>query len=68
MRIKETVERDCCQARDLLPIAGTPMIGNNPAYMFCKHCGRHHYFERYNDGIDSNSRAYASLKLPWEVR
>ena len=35
MKIKETIERDCCQPQDLRPYKG---VGTAKA--FCQHCGQ----------------------------
>ncbi len=60
MRIKETVERDCCQRIDLFPVFGTRYINTSPKYVFCKHCGQHHI-------VDPIDHVYLKLKQPWEL-
>ena len=39
MKIKETIERECCQNTDLLPYKGEIPFGNIK-YSFCKYCGQ----------------------------
>lgn len=43
MKIKETVERECCQPRDLKPFKGLVTKALNSSrkdLFFCVHCGR----------------------------
>lgn len=68
MKIQETIERDCCQSRDLKPLPGSAKIGMDWKYKFCIYCGRHHEYTYYNDGVDSNSRAYIPMLWPWETK
>ncbi len=66
MKIKVTIERDCC-ARDDLVILGTGetrAIGHD--YWFCKFCGRHWTTESIADGSGYNSTVMKKLPWPWE--
>lgn len=39
MRIKEIIERECCEPRDLSPYHGM-LKGTKPeSFSFCRHCG-----------------------------
>ena len=62
MKIKEVIERECCQNRDLKVITGHPV---GCPYYFCVHCGKHWHYERYMDAAGSPDSRLTSLPLPW---
>ena len=68
MLIKETIERRCCQQKDLKPIEGTPAAGLDPKYKFCVHCGRHHVGETERDAAGSSDWTYRPMRLPLETK
>lgn len=64
MLIKETVERECCQPGDLLPVLARPYTP--PAYhpyYFCKHCGR--WWKEVGRMGPAGSTDYNVEPLPW---
>lgn len=65
LKIKETVERECCQTRDLRPIHGSPIVGRIPKYMFCVHCGRQHEMHTFTDAAGSSDWEYRPRLNPW---
>ena len=61
MKIKETIERECCDPKkDLHSLSEFPQ---GRPYYFCKHCGRH-----WEDtgGTEPESIGLRSLPFPWE--
>ena len=51
MKIKETVERECCQRADLKPFLGRmAKFSEADKPMFCKHCGQIHLLKRRFEG------------------
>lgn len=61
MKIKETIERECCDAnRDLKRLLGSP---TGRPYYFCVHCGGH--FEDQG-GSEPESPGIQPLPWPWE--
>jgi hypothetical protein len=45
MKIKETIERECCERKDL-----KPTIAYNKKWQFCVHCGQLWRWDREFDG------------------
>jgi hypothetical protein len=68
MKIKEVLERDCCQTRDLRPVEGSPLWGRQPTHQFCVHCGRRHRLETFMDPAGSRDWEYRLLKDDWEQK
>lgn len=62
MKIKETVERDCCMTRDLKNLPHAFQV----RYMFCIHCGRHWTDERFCDAAGSMDTRLVPCPWPWE--
>lgn len=61
MKIKQTIERECCNVRDdLVRLVGSPC---GRRYYFCKHCGRH--FEDHG-GSEPEAKGIQPLPWPWE--
>lgn len=50
MKIKETIERECCQSQDLKPYKGDKSF--NPQFKFCVHCGQKFELTRKYNGYD----------------
>lgn len=65
MKIKETIERECCQVKDLRAPQGTPLIGKNPEFTYCIHCGKFFQYDN-SDGIETNF-TYQSRGYCWEI-
>ena len=65
MKIKETVERDCCQPRDLKPVEGSPKRGRDYVYVFCIHCGHQHTIATFMDAAGSSDWEYRKVAVPW---
>lgn len=65
MKITETIERECCQSKDLKPMAGVyqRIIGMGPTWKFCVHCGRAHALRKDQDG----DHVYVGQPWPWEA-
>lgn len=53
MIIKETIERECCQPKDLKPYKGP----RTDTIYFCQYCGSHYTEERVPDGAGSMENA-----------
>jgi hypothetical protein len=63
MKVKETVERECCDPRkDIVAVPGHP---KGQWLGFCKHCGRHWEEESEWDGVESASNM-KRIPFPWE--
>ena len=60
MKIKETIERECCQYYDMKILSDGKAKGD---YRFCKHCGR--YWRHYRKLDDMNADFYPE-PWPWE--
>lgn len=65
MKIKETIERDCCDTRKDLVFMKKDQ--HHTEYFFCKFCGRHWETERYMDAAGSSDTRLIPIKWPWEV-
>lgn len=67
MKIKETIERECCKPQDLRPVHGTPMSRiSQPEYVFCIHCGRHLRQVQVRDD-DGPNWEYRPWPMPWNL-
>lgn len=66
MKITETINRDCCQQRDLRPVEGTKRIHGHDEFMFCVHCGRYHEAYRVSDAAGGYDTEYRKCAPPWE--
>jgi len=61
MKIKETIERECCEGKDLVPMPDQPTPKR--IYFFCKYCGRHW---RDNGPLEPNGGGgIEAIKSPW---
>lgn len=60
MKIKVTIERDCCDVRDdLVPFTGqTPVITKQLKPKFCKHCGQLWILESFTDAAGDTDTEY----------
>ena len=56
MKITETITRECCTAKDLVPL-------QERHYYACKHCHRHF---RDEGGSEPEARGMVPLPWPWE--
>jgi len=66
MKIKETIERDCCHpSKDLKPLLG-PNKPNGQSWLFCTYCGRHWYDYGMGREPDSTPQGLEPLTWPWE--
>lgn len=65
MKIKVTEERDCCQAKDLKPIDGSPKFGHNVQFKFCLHCGKRHEFHSFTDPAGGSDWEYLPMVETW---
>ena len=68
MKIKVTKERECCQQEDLKTIEGSPKYGRHSEWVFCVHCGAHHYYESFMDAAGSMDWTYIKALPPWEPK
>lgn len=60
MKIKETIERECCTGIDLKPFGVQP--NPSPDFMFCKYCGKTFQLSEGGD-----MKLYKPLGFPWEL-
>lgn len=58
MKIKETIERFCCQYRDLKAVEGSHLIGRDVEFKFCIHCGARHKYTGFMDAAGSRDWEY----------
>lgn len=59
MKIKVTIERDCCdQQEDLQTYRGSSAIPEVLRPKFCKHCGQLWYLNRYTDAAGDSDDEY----------
>lgn len=65
MKVTETIERECCQRKDLKPVAGTPKFGSDPEFVFCVHCGSHLQVHTFMDAAGSKDWEYRKVKPLW---
>jgi hypothetical protein len=62
MKIKVTIERDCCHpAEDLQTYRGSSDIPEVLRPKFCKHCGQLWYLRRFTDAAGSGDSEYVRL-------
>ena len=66
MKIKVTIERDCCEREDFVSYAGH---GDIPVILkpkFCKHCGQLWVLESYTDAAGDRDTQYVRFipRLP----
>lgn len=56
VKIKETIERDCCQSKDLKTCHTQmkPAPGGKGTVTFCTHCGQLWIWDRLPGDMDSN--------------
>lgn len=65
-KIVESIERNCCQYRDLRPVCDSKVLfrsGLKNVYdiMQCKYCGDIHKYYRYMDAAGSMDWEYRNL-------
>ena len=60
MKIKETIERDCCHQKDLKPYQG--QFTYDTKIYFCQYCGEHWFYERKMDAAGSMDSDLVRLK------
>jgi hypothetical protein len=65
VKIKETIERECCQQKDRRPVEGTPKKGADPEWMFCIHCGAHYKLGTERDAAGGSDTVYRRQPSPW---
>lgn len=66
MKIKETVERDCCYQKDLKPYQG--QFTYDTKIYFCQYCGEHWFYERKMDAAGSMDSDLVRLKYVDKVK
>lgn len=67
MKVTETRTRECCQDRDLRPVAGGPRVGVLAKVKFCQHCGRRHEYAAFTDAAGSMDWHYIPVRDRWEA-
>ena len=67
MKIKETIERECCEWKDLRPVQGCDKIGTQLEIMFCIHCGAYHRYNSYMNAAGSTDWQYKKIVLPYKT-
>lgn len=65
MKITETINRECCQQKDMRPVDGTPKVGTYPEWTFCIHCGHYHEAMRVTDPAGGIETEYRKRPAPW---
>ena len=66
MKIKETIERECCHpSRDLMAFA--EHCAEAGKYRWCKHCGRWWTTERRMDAAGGMDSELVKMPWPWEA-
>lgn len=68
MIIKEVVERECCQSKDLKPVLSSPKYANYYSLMFCIYCGARHKYYTYRDAAGSTDHDYEKVKEEWQPK
>ncbi len=69
MKIKQTIERECCEPADLVLMLGSP---DGQIYRFCKYCGRYWCSDTYLSCSDGNDDKVLTegekrpIPFPWE--
>ena len=58
MKIKETVERDCCAPEDLLWYKGSHNLPLGSKPKFCRHCGQIWILITYTDAAGDTDTDY----------
>ncbi len=68
MKVEIKTIRECCNQReDLLPVENSPRFqGLVPAFVFCKHCGRHWEADSFRDAAGGSDWEYKRMKAPWD--
>lgn len=62
IKIKETIERDCCEQKDLKEYKGRDAHIHNQIF-FCQHCGQLWENEKYTDAAGSTDTRLKPVKL-----
>ena len=68
MKIKETIERECCTYDDLKPYRGVvtsikPELLKNYNLRFCKHCGQIWQSDSESDGAGGRQGCKTKFKI-----
>jgi hypothetical protein len=58
MKITETIDRECCQQKDLKPVIDSKLVGRQREFLFCVHCGARHRYTSYMDAAGSTDWEY----------
>jgi len=58
MKIKVTIERECCEPQDMLPYSGIVQFESGSKPKFCKHCGQLWIAEKYTDAAGDRDVMY----------
>ena len=61
MKIKEVIERECCQEKDLKGVANCTTIGRIPEFVFCIHCGWWHQYKGFMDAAGARDWRYEKV-------
>jgi len=64
VKIRQTVERDCCEPQDIKPYRGETESHSSVTYGFCTHCGQPHRHAWYTDAAGSRDWRWEKVKLP----
>ena len=68
MKIKETIERECCQAADLAAFTTETrldgMTCRSRYFRWCRHCGRHW---QDHGGSEPEAKGWQPIAWPWEA-
>lgn len=65
MKIKETIERECCEPKDMKKYRGAfqPFVPQLKDASFCIHCGNLFVKESFTDAAGGSDWTYALLPL-----
>lgn len=67
MKIRETIERECCKPQDLKPVEGSPSSGRVPEYKFCVYCGAYWRVVAFTDPAGASDWEYRKQPAYWVV-
>jgi hypothetical protein len=68
MKIKETIERDCCErGKDLRPVEGSSKTGAEWNVLFCVHCGKRWHLEAFIDAAGDRDTRYVPERPPMVI-
>ena len=66
MKIKVTIERECCDREDLVPYSASANIPQILKPKFCKHCGQLWVLESYTDAAGDRDTQYVRHIVKWK--